>query len=241
METFFRNSYDHHDFDAELQLVTNVYFIIKKKVEKMNQNSSYMPRFDKEFIKQYSDKYYFLKSLPELIQSQLDVYTSYFMTVTFKNTHYKTKYDRYRQYFRYFYRNLNQYTLSRSRTNHTKSIIILIPEESYHCVSSQKFACTHFHSILFVHNNNLQRFNRRCVLAKDDADRIYFNEKLLSPYPETSDIAVKRSDLVCCSHHVKKLNYAHDIYKTAFYINKNFVNSSFEYDQMMLFSKLYKA
>ena len=122
------------------------------------------------------------KNLHEIIKNNTNENDVYFVTFTFENTFTPLRQENYIEYFKFFYRKLNQFTLSSSKQYYTRSSMILIPEESHQCVKKNMYAATHYHGFLLVHKNNADRFNRRCVQSSVK-DNVLLQDALLKPYP----------------------------------------------------------
>lgn len=185
----------------------------------------------------YQNKRLFQQHFHQIINNNTDQFDPYFVTFTFKNTHQKQPYDSYRDYFRFFYRRLNQFTLSSSKQHHTRSILIAVPELSFQCTDKHMHAATHFHSLMLIHHKNRNRFKRRCVFKIKDDNSILLHPHLRNPYPTAIKYDQRKPALTTDSVHAIKLNSLDDIKYTSFYSTQNFKRNDFEYDQILFFTR----
>ena len=189
-------------------------------------------------------KYAFLKSLPDFIRTLSVNNMTYFTTFTFGNSHQELHYDVYRQHFRFFYRKLVQMVCNRS-TNYIKPTLLLIPENSYQCVSDYMHSCIHFHGFMFIHQKNHHKFAKNGVDYHSLIDnKVVLTEKLLNPYPNQIKFDANKKMLHVDSVDVKNvydiramnINNSQSEF-ASFYSNKNFLKSSFTYDDVMIYSR----
>lgn len=187
-------------------------------------------------------KHTFLKTLPEFITNQTPMYKPYFVTFTFQNSMSILPYICYQDYFRFFYRQLCQMILNRN-SNYKKPTLLLVPETSYQCVDRHMYPSPHFHGYLLIHNQTVQKFENKCIAYKYRiSNQVMLQSNLIDAYPKAIQNDAKKRAILTDSVDVRELTSSNnELARTAFYSSKNFIKSPFHYDDLIIYSRTYKA
>jgi len=236
-----------------LSLPTETRWCLMLKIKVRNEVSrKWWSRNDRQYKRTRNAierKYDIVRTYPEFIHNQLPDYRPFLTTFTFNNSNKELPIDCYHDYFKFFYRKLCQNLINR-KANYKKPSLILIPENSYQCVDDRRHACTHFHGFLMIHNQTLEKFNKKCVVYEYNiSNQLLLHPRLLNPYSLQAKITnqkklsdkgylfMREKTLEYESIDVRKPDTIKDVMKFANYSCKNFIKSSFKDTDMMLFSR----
>ncbi len=175
-------------------------------------------------IMNYEDNYYkniFRKEAENIVIPLHETHDIYFLTCTFKNTFKELHENAYLEFFKAFYRNVNNASLNHQSKNPSKKAhLICIPEKSHHCKTNMQKA-EHYHCFLMIHKENKNRFFRRAVIGTT----YEFYEALQKDVPVQHlhpKMFPKKMFLKAYSLDVRTLEATSDIRGVSGYITKKF-------------------
>lgn len=203
----------------------------------------------------------FIKHFPRFIEEKSKDYALFFCTFTFKDTTIPATSAAYHEFFDYLRRRIDQRIHASSRVNAVKPILFLIPEKSYKPAAEKMHACIHFHGLLFVHKETLQKFDKKCLsnTLTDEIEEkpfLHLAPAIISPYPKDMRISAlstvmneaapkplnlrkpfKKVFLSICDYRIYPIEKTAEIFATFHYSCKNFLQTDFDYDDFILSCK----